>query len=71
MLATGVLPKVAGLETSFSNLFGLLIHLLVSILLGMSYGLLFPKRSSEPRAWGLMGMAVRYDLAFSRQWRCH
>lgn len=37
MLATGVLPKVAGLETSFSNLFRLLIHLLVSILLGMSY----------------------------------
>ena len=62
MLATGVLPKVAGLDTSFSNLFGLLIHLFVSILLGMSYGLLF--RNEAPN----LGLGVSWGWLFGMIW---
>jgi hypothetical protein len=62
MLATGVLPKVAGLDTSFSNLFGLLIHLFVSILLGMSYGLLF--RNEAPS----LGLGVSWGWLFGMIW---
>ena len=45
MLQTGVLSKVAGLDTSFSTLHGLLLHLLVSAFIGMSFGILFRNES--------------------------
>src|SRR6266576_2430735 len=41
LAATGILPKIAGLDTSFGGISGLVIHLLVSVGIGMTYGLLF------------------------------
>jgi uncharacterized membrane protein YagU involved in acid resistance len=64
MLATGVLPNVVGLGFHFSSLFGLLVHLFISVLLGMSYSLLF--RNEAPTvgfgaSWGwLFGMIWWY-----------
>ena len=64
MLKTGVLAKVAGLDTSFSNLHGLLVHLLVSAGIGMTFGLLFRNEStnlSGGMAWGwLFGLIWWY-----------
>ncbi|HEX8895196.1 MAG TPA: hypothetical protein VF783_17845 [Terriglobales bacterium] len=64
MLKTGVLTKVAGLDTSFSNWHGLLVHLLVSAAIGMSFGLLFRNESTNFNAgvaWGwLFGLIWWY-----------
>lgn len=64
MIATGVLPKVAGVDSSFVGLRGLFIHLMVSTLIGMSYGLLFRDESSSSGtsvAWGwLFGLIWWY-----------
>jgi uncharacterized membrane protein YagU involved in acid resistance len=64
MLATGILPSVVGLDIHFSTFFGFLVHLFISVLLGMSYGLLF--RNEAPTvgfgaSWGwLFGMIWWY-----------
>lgn len=64
MLKTGVLTKVAGLDTSFSNWHGLLVHLLVSAAIGMTFGLLFRNEAtnlSAGVAWGwLFGLIWWY-----------
>jgi uncharacterized membrane protein YagU involved in acid resistance len=64
MLKTGVLTKVAGLDTSFSNWHGLLVHLLVSAAIGMTFGLLFRNEFtnlSAGVAWGwLFGLIWWY-----------
>jgi len=53
MLATGIFPRIAGLGSSLSTLLGFLLHLLISAVLGMSYGLLF--RHEAPTAgWGVL-----------------
>lgn len=53
MLATGILPRIAGLGSSLSALVGFLLHLLISALLGVSYGFLF--RYEAPSAgWGVL-----------------
>ena len=53
MLATGIFPRTAGLGSSLSTLVGFLLHLLISVFLGMSYGLLF--RHEAPSAeWGAL-----------------
>jgi hypothetical protein len=62
LLATGVLPKIAGLGTSFSGVRGLLIHLLISTLIGMSYGLLF--RGEAPS----FGLGVAWGWLFGLIW---
>ncbi len=62
MLATGILPKVAGIETAFSTGFGLLVHLLISTLLGMSYGLLF--RNEAPS----LGLGASWGWLFGMIW---
>ncbi|MGB8768820.1 MAG: hypothetical protein WCC92_04350 [Candidatus Korobacteraceae bacterium] len=57
MLKTGVLTKVAGVDTSFSNWHGLLLHLVVSTLIGMTFGVLFRDESanlSAGVAWGCL-----------------
>jgi hypothetical protein len=51
MLATGILPKVAGLGVAVPIPIGLLLHLLIGALIGMSYGLLFRNEGSNT-AWG-------------------
>jgi len=64
MIATGVLPKIAGVDSSFVAFRGLFIHLMVSPLIGMSYGLLFRDESSSSGssvAWGwLFGLIWWY-----------
>lgn len=64
MLKTGVLTKVAGLDTSFSNWHGLVVHLLISTAIGTTFGLLFRNEStnlSAGVAWGwLFGLIWWY-----------
>src|SRR3984893_10575767 len=57
LAATGILPKIAGLDTRFGCISGLVIHLLVSVGIGMTYGLLF--RNEAPSIelgvpWGFL-----------------
>src|SRR5271170_6387703 len=64
MIATGVLPKVAGVDSSFVGVRGIVIHLLVSTSIGMTYGLLFRDETASPGngiAWGwLFGLIWWY-----------
>ena len=62
MLKTGVLTKVAGLDTSFTNWHGLLVHLLISSLIGMTFGLLFRNESSN------LGAGVAWGWLFGLIW---
>ena len=62
MLATGILPKIAGLGSGFSITGGLLIHLFVSALIGMSYGLLFRNEASS------LGLGVAWGWLFGLIW---
>jgi hypothetical protein len=62
MAATGILPKIAGLDTNFGGIRGLVIHLLVSIGIGMSYGLLF--RDEAPS----IGLGVPWGFLFGVIW---
>ena len=62
MLQTGVLSKVAGVDTSFTNLHGLLLHLVVSALIGMTFGLLF--RNESPN----LGSGVAWGWLFGLMW---
>ena len=62
MLATGMLPKIAGLGSGFSILGGLLIHLFISALIGMSYGLLFRNEASS------LGLGVAWGWLFGLIW---
>jgi hypothetical protein len=62
MLATGVLPRIAGLDTSFSIFSGLLIHLVVSGFIGMTYGLLFRNEASN------LGLGVAWGWLFGLIW---
>jgi hypothetical protein len=55
MFAAHVLSSVAGVATQLSTLSGLLVHLLVSTFIGMSYGVLFRDEASNlamAGAWG-------------------
>ena len=57
MVATGVLPRVAALIGATSPVIGFLVHLVISALIGMSYGILF--RHEAPNvgssiAWGFL-----------------
>jgi len=57
MYVTGVLAKIAGAEGGLSLSQGLLLHLLVSTAIGMSYGLLFRREASSvgsSAAWGCL-----------------
>lgn len=47
MIATGVLSRVAGTDTHLSGSGGLVVHLLVSTLIGMSFGILFRDEASN------------------------
>jgi hypothetical protein len=62
MIATGVLPKIAGLDTPVSILRGLLLHLLVSAVIGMTFGLLFRRESSS------LGLGVMWGWLFGMIW---
>jgi uncharacterized membrane protein YagU involved in acid resistance len=62
MLATGILPKIAGLGSGFSSFGGLLIHLSISAVIGMSYGLLFRNEASS------LGLGVAWGWLFGLIW---
>jgi uncharacterized membrane protein YagU involved in acid resistance len=62
MAATGILPQIAGLDTSFGGTRGLIIHLLVSVGIGMTYGLLF--RNEAPS----VGLGVPWGFLFGMIW---
>jgi hypothetical protein len=62
LLVTGILPKIAGLETSFAGARGLLIHLVISALIGASFGLLFRNEGSS------LGLGVAWGWLFGLIW---
>lgn len=62
MLATGVLPKIAGLDTTLSGFHGVVIHLVMSTLIGTTYGLLF--RGEAPS----FGLGIPWGLLFGLVW---
>ena len=62
MNATGILPMIAGLDTSFGGIRGPIIHVLVSAGIGMSYGFLF--RDEAPS----IGLGVPWGFLFGLIW---
>ena len=62
MIATGVLPKVAGVDSTLPGFRGVFIHLLVSAAIGMTYGLLFRDEASAP------GDAITWGWLFGLIW---
>jgi len=62
MVATGVLSRVAGVDTHLSSLSGLVVHLLVSMFVGMSYGMLFRNEASN------LGMGIAWGWLFGLVW---
>jgi hypothetical protein len=62
MIAAGVLPKIAGLDTPLSIFRALLLHLLVSALIGMTFGVLFRRESSS------IGLGVMWGWLFGVIW---
>ena len=62
LLVTAILPKIAGLDTSFTGARGLLIHLVISALIGGSYGLLFRNEAAS------FGLGVAWGWLFGLIW---
>jgi hypothetical protein len=62
LLETHALPKIVGLDTSFSGYRGLLPHLLVSAAIGMTYGLLFRNEASS------LGLGIAWGWLFGLIW---
>jgi hypothetical protein len=62
LLVTGILPRIAGLDTSFAGVRGLVIHLAISTLIGASYGLLFRNEASS------LGLGVAWGWLFGLIW---
>jgi hypothetical protein len=62
LLVTGILPKIAGLGTSFAGVRGLLIHLLISVFIGASYGLLFRNEGAS------LGLGIAWGWLFGLIW---
>ena len=62
MMATGVLPKIAGVDTPLSIFHALLWHLVVSAVIGMTFGLLFRRESSS------IALGVMWGWLFGMIW---
>jgi hypothetical protein len=62
LFATGVLSSVAGVDTHLSGFQGFLLHLVVSALIGMTYGLLFRNEAST------LGLGVMWGWIFGLIW---
>jgi hypothetical protein len=62
LLATHALPKIVGLDTTVSGFRGLILHLLVSATIGMTYGLLFRNEASS------LGLGVAWGWLFGLIW---
>jgi uncharacterized membrane protein YagU involved in acid resistance len=62
MIATGVLPRVAHLVGGSSPVFGFLVHLIIGVLIGMSYGVLFHHEAPN------VGAGVAWGLVYGLAW---
>lgn len=62
MVATGELSTVARLAGSTSPVFGFIVHLIISILIGMSYGLLFGREAPD------FGSSIMWGLVYGLIW---
>ncbi len=62
MLATGSLPRVAAIVGGSSPVLGFVVHLVISALIGMSYGVLF--RHEAPN----MGSGIAWGLLYGLVW---
>lgn len=62
MLASGAISAIAGLEGPLSLVRGLLLHFLVSALIGMSYGLLFRQEGLS------LGRGISWGWVFGALW---
>jgi hypothetical protein len=62
LIATGVLSTVAGVDTHLSGARGFFLHLVVSVLVGMTYGLLFRHEASS------VGLGVMWGWLFGLIW---
>jgi hypothetical protein len=62
MIATGILPKVAGADSTVVGFRAVFIHLSVSAAIGMTYGLLFRDETSTP------GNAISWGWLFGLIW---
>jgi uncharacterized membrane protein YagU involved in acid resistance len=62
MLATGALPRVASLVGGSSLALGFAVHLVISALIGMSYGLLFHREAPN------LGSGVAWGLVYGLVW---
>ncbi|HET8923659.1 MAG TPA: hypothetical protein VFN26_11775 [Candidatus Acidoferrum sp.] len=62
MIATGVLPKVAGIDSTLVGFRAVFLHLSVSAAIGMTYGLLFRDETSTP------GDAISWGWLFGLIW---
>jgi tetrahydromethanopterin S-methyltransferase subunit G len=62
MVATGVISRIAGLDTELSALRGLLLHLTASALIGMTYGLLFRREGRS------LGRGICWGWVFGLLW---
>ena len=58
MATTGALPVVASLVGGASPVLGFLVHMLISALIGMSFGVLFQRESPNALSAILWGAAV-------------
>jgi uncharacterized membrane protein YagU involved in acid resistance len=77
MASTGALSQVASLVGAQSTLAGLIVHLIISIVVGMSYGLLFGQEilgygtglawgTTYGLLWWLLGAATLYPILLRR-----
>ncbi len=62
LLATGVLPRIAGVDTTLSGFHGVVIHLVLSTLIGTTYGVLF--RDEAPS----FGLGIPWGILFGLVW---
>lgn len=62
LIATGVLSSVAGPDTHFSVFHGFIVHMCVSAVIGMTFGLLFRHEASD------LGLGVMWGWLFGLIW---
>jgi hypothetical protein len=62
MLATGALPQVAAIVGGTSPVLGFFVHLVISALIGMSYGVLFQHEAPD------LGSGVVWGLVYGLAW---
>lgn len=62
LLATGTLPKVARMGGGSSAVFGFMVHMFISAMLGMTYGLLFRREAPD------FGSGITWGLVYGLVW---